>query len=87
MICNFEVYETKFCQYEYWAAELEAALKIISQAMQLRAEAGGKARRMKKQMRQKQGKGKQVGYSYRYSVHKRGSLRMFAKIWDRGNVG
>ena len=55
--------------------------------MQLRAEAGGKARRMKKQMRQKQGKGKQVGYSYRYSVHKRGSLRMFAKIWDRGNVG
>ena len=57
---------------------------IVSQAMQLRAEAGGG---MKKQMRQKQGKGKQVGYSYRYSVHKRGSLRMFAKIWDRGNVG
>ena len=27
VICNFEVYETKFCQYEYWAPELEAALK------------------------------------------------------------
>ena len=50
MICNFEVYETKFCQYEYLAPELEAALKSGNRLPSNAAEIGrvDKAEKMSK---------------------------------------